>query len=44
MLVVLFCAVSIASFGCRKSQSHIVGNPGSIGIAKFRFQDHPNLL
>ena len=43
-LAVLFHAVSVASFGCRESQADIVGHPGSIGIAKLRFQDHPNLL
>src|ERR1700678_3897689 len=26
------------------NQSYVVGHPGSIGIAKLRFQDHPNLL
>src|SRR6202790_4598276 len=36
--------VSAASFGCRESQSYVVGHPVSIGIAKLRFQDHPNLL
>jgi hypothetical protein len=40
----LFRTVSVASFGCRESQSYVVGHPGSIGIAKLRFQDHPNLL
>src|ERR1700678_908457 len=36
--------VSVPSFGCRESQSYIVGHPVSIGIAKLWFQDHPNLL
>jgi len=43
-LVVLFHTVSVASFGCRESQSYVVGHPVSIGIAKLRFQDRPNLL
>src|SRR6202035_4517895 len=36
--------VSAASFGCRESQSYVVGHPVSIGIAKLGFQDRPNLL
>ena len=28
---------------CRESQSYVVGYPGSTGIAKLRFQFHPNL-
>src|SRR6266850_364396 len=36
--------VSVASLGCRESQSYVVGHPVSIGIAKLRFQDHPNFL
>ena len=43
-LVVLFHTASVASFGCGESQPYVVGDPGSIGIAKLRFQDHPNLL
>jgi hypothetical protein len=43
-LVVLFHTASVASFGCGESQSYVVGDPGSIGIAKLRFQNHPNLL
>ena len=42
--VVLFHTVSVASFGCRESQSYVVGDPDPISIAKLRFQDHPNLL
>jgi hypothetical protein len=41
---ILFHAVSVASFGCRESQSYIVSYPGSIRIAKLRFQDIPNFF
>jgi hypothetical protein len=40
----LFQTVSVASFGCRESQSYVARDPGSIVITKLRLQDHPNLL
>src|SRR6202042_1698717 len=42
--VVLFHTVSSARFGCCESQSYVVGHPGSIGVAKLRFQELPNLV